>query len=221
MSTSFNPGIPTDQDSVYDAYWAFRKNVESFNNLINVDHYNGTSQSNHGTHRRISFPQTMADPTRPSGLASTLYTRTKGGVASLVFANSAGNWEIPLQIAFPEILQVSDNTIGLPSHTSPQAGYVTFKGKFMIGWVRCVVPPRKTEKCTFSLTFNKIFSCSVNYSSTKYDGTTQQHIFSFNREQSSNLIPPNYTLSLSEIQFANSHQTLYMSVSAIIIGERL
>lgn len=57
MSTSFNPNIPADTDTVYDAYFSFRSNMLGLNNLIGVDHVDGTdaNSAQHGMHKKVSF----------------------------------------------------------------------------------------------------------------------------------------------------------------------
>lgn len=60
MSTSFNPNIPADTDTVYDAYFSFRSNMLGLNNLIGVDHVDGTdaNSAQHGMHKQVTFATT-------------------------------------------------------------------------------------------------------------------------------------------------------------------
>lgn len=55
MSTSFDPNIPADTDTVYDAYFSFRKNMLALNNIFQKDHVSGTEQGLQGRHKQITF----------------------------------------------------------------------------------------------------------------------------------------------------------------------
>lgn len=78
MSTSFDPNIPADTDTVYDAYFSFRKNMLSLNNIFQKDHVSGTEQGLQGRHKQITFVS-------PSNINSQSGVLTATGARQLLF----------------------------------------------------------------------------------------------------------------------------------------
>lgn len=165
MSTSFNPNIPSNDDSVYDAYFSFFRNMEAINNLIGIDHIDGTANNYRGMHRKITFP-VYSSPGELKGKMGSLYTEwdrdayTYTDAPRLKFANANGNWEVLLDKKHYKVekeLTLSDKFEG--------GGYVQLPRGFVIQWYRGHAkkgePPKKypLPKELARIYFAYVFHC--------------------------------------------------------------
>lgn len=161
MSTEFNPNVPSNNDSVYDAYFSFAKNMEAINNLLGIDHFNGTEQNYRGMHRSITFPSTIT-PQNVRGSMGVLFTDTDNNNPTssapiLKFANSNGSWEVLLknnqykdQLEEPEL---RDQFTG--------QGFVQLPNGFTILWARGPSISGTTGKFLLPVPLKRIFFANV------------------------------------------------------------
>lgn len=98
MSTSFNPALPSDQDSVYDAYLGFRKNMIAINNLLDIDHYNGTAQNYRGMHKWVTIPERLAQAPSVQGSGAVIFATTLGNETRLKYVTSQGVKDIITEV---------------------------------------------------------------------------------------------------------------------------
>lgn len=173
MSTSFNPAIPSDKDSVYDAYFSFHRNMESINNLLDVDHFNGSSAQFHGMHRAINFPEPLAAAPTIQGNMGVLYTSTQSANPNsnapiLKYANREGIWELAFGAAsggggggtYDQDYEESENP-----NVFDGSGYVIFPNKFMIVWARGHLKAGTNVGKSFKKEMKKVFFGTVTTSS--------------------------------------------------------
>lgn len=232
MSTAFNPQIPTDQDSVYDAYFAFRQNMESINNLINVDHFNGSSPAFHGNHRRVNLPEPLDTDPKPTGDLGVLYTKVENGVARLKFANKTNHWLIPLgeqpgggggggaQSDGPSFI---DPITGL-TQSGDATGHAIFPNKFCMVWFRFALEGNATHYENFPIPMKRIFSCILEYGDATYASnpiTGASTVFQFRREHATTMSPPNYILDIKKLTVFNRNKTTRQSIQAFVVGEAM
>lgn len=219
-STIFNPNIPTNDDSVYDAYFSFHNNMEAINNLIGIDHFSGTAAQFRGQHRQVSFAEALdADP-QPTGDLAILFTRpsnsnTKSNAPILKFANRDGIWEIPLgaqQAPAPDPSPPTPQPTPTPT-TGPEfndggtSGYVKFANKFGMVWVRGYMASKGAFSASYPIAFSRIFFGGVSY------GTS-----SFSMGDTKRMIPPNYSIGNSSANATNRNETQGQSIQFLIIG---
>lgn len=204
MSTSFNPSIPSDKDTVYDAYFSFHRNMESINNLLDVDHYNGTSAQFHGMHRMINFPEPLATTPSVQGNAGVLYTGTTSVSGSsnapvIFFANREGRWEIPLFSHQPG--GGGGNRFNLEESILPEeakgSGYYIFDSKFTVCWIREVVYKNQTKTEVFPVNFARLFFITVETTESK------NLKFSFKKTSGSYSNPLLWEATKNEVKITN------------------
>lgn len=179
MSTDFNPNIPTDKDTVYDAYFSFQKNMQALNNVLGIDHYNGTALQNRGMHKIITLPEPQDTDPKPQGNMVVLYTSTQSADPTsnapvLKFANRNGSWQIPLGVSEPGGGSSGGGSGGgstpqpTPSYdqdfetnANPNeaagTGYLTFPNKFTIFWSRGHLGPQTSYNGSFPKEFRRLF----------------------------------------------------------------
>lgn len=234
MSTIFNPNIPSNDDSVYDAYFSFHTNMQAINNLVGVDHFPGTATQHRGYHKQITIPEALDAPPKPTGNIGIIYTgpsttTTTSNAPVLKFANKDGDWEIPLgaqsqpgpgptpqpqpEFEGPEF---SDTNQG----GQKWIGYCKFKNKFAVMWWRTVVgrawgniPAEFGESGTvYPLPFQTIFYANVEY------GNAPSGYFQFERSDTQNMIPPNFQITTTNARILNRNKTQNLSASLLVIG---
>lgn len=176
MSTQFNPNIPTNDDTVYDAYFSFHKNMEAINNLIGVDHVNGSALQNRGMHRAVTFSEPLDTVPQIQGNMGMLYTSTQSKDPStnapiLKFTNREGTWEIP----FGQGESSGGGGGGNPTPQPPPSsyeqdfeetgnpnlfagrGYVLFPNKLLICWARGTLSPGGSTAGVFQKEMRRLF----------------------------------------------------------------
>lgn len=239
MSTSFNPQTPSDSDSVYDAYFAFRQNMIAIHNLLNVDHFNGSNPNFHGNHRLVNLPTPQdTDPT-PTGDIGVLYTKKEEGKTKLKFANADANWIIALgeqtgttpnpdpqpptpqpdtQFQGPSFMDPSAQGAGASSGSG--TGYARFANKFCILWARSWVPKKSGGTVNEvlvnypdNLRFSRVFSAHFGY------GQDQNVINQMYERTSKRVLPPGYTVGTSGVYLQNNNETHSIFMWVTIIGE--
>lgn len=234
MSTLFNPNIPSNDDSVYDAYFSFHNNMLAINNLLDVDHISGTAPQYRGHHKQVTFVSPLDASPKPTDTLGVLYTgsSTKNPTSNapvLKYANKDGDWEIPLgdtpgsgdsQYQGPPFYDYVKPGLGMGGW-----GYFRFGNKLAVIWVRDRVAiagkdfPGETI-CYFPLKFKRVFCSMINYG-TSPSSQTFPHI----RDDKENMIPPNYNILITPqsqaIYFYNRNRTQAMTVQALIIGEEV
>lgn len=185
MSTQFNPNIPTNDDTVYDAYFSFHKNMEAINNLLGVDHVNGSALQNRGMHRAVTFSEPMDSVPQIQGNMAMLYTSTQSADPNsnapiLKFTNRAGTWEIPLGTSSggggtggggtptpqppPSSYEQDFEDRGNPN-VFEGSGFLMFPNKFMISWARGGLSPGSTANGSFKKEMRRVFFATVTTSS--------------------------------------------------------
>lgn len=179
MSTEFNPSIPTNDDTVYDAYFSFHKNMEAINNLLGVDHVNGTALQNRGMHRAVTFSEPMDTVPQVQGNLGMLYTSTQSADPNsnapiLKYTNRNGTWEIPFGANSggggpnpqppPSSYDQDFEETGNPN-VFEGTGYVIFPNKFMVVWARGGLTPGASVGKSFKKEMKRVFFGTVTTSS--------------------------------------------------------
>lgn len=170
MSTEFNPNIPSNDDTVYDAYFSFHKNMEALNNLIGVDHFNGSALSNRGMHRAITFPEPLDSQPAVQGTMGVLYTGQDSTDPTslapvLKYTNAKGTWEIPLGAASGGGGSSSTAQQSFEETVNPNLfegkGFLVFPNKFGIFWARGVLNAGQTVSGKFDKEIRRVFFAQV------------------------------------------------------------
>lgn len=221
MSTSFNPAIPSDKDTVYDAYFSFHRNMESINNLLDVDHYNGSSAQFHGMHRLINFPEPLSAPPTVQGNAGAIYTGASsisGGSNApvLYYTNREGRWEIPLFASNPGGGGGSGSgRFNLESGSYPHiltgSGFYIFESKFAVCWMREVCYSNRKRTEVFPVKFDRLFFVTLETTESK------NLLFSFKDTSGSNNNPLLWEATTKEITIQNKTKTDY-SFQVVALG---
>lgn len=219
MSTSFNPAIPSDKDTVYDAYFSFHRNMESINNLLDVDHYNGSSAQFHGMHRMINIPEPVAAPPTVQGNAGVIYTSTSSvsGASNapvLFYTNRDGRWEIPMFLTEPGGGSSGGRfnlEVGMPSNELKGSGYYIFDSKFAVCWIRGIAFANKSRTEVFPVDFDRLFFVTLETTESK------NLYFSFKDTSGSNSNPLLWEAVTKEIKITNKTKTDY-SFQVIALG---
>lgn len=235
MSTIFNPNIPTNEDTVYNAYFAFHSNMVSINNLIDVDHFAGTAPQFRGNHKQVTFPEPLDANPQPSGSIGFLYTGPStapgsSGAPILKYANRDGVWEIPLgkpstrqrpkQEADPRALELP--TQGpvfrdMGGGTTSGQGYARFDNHMAMVWFRTTLPkagkggePSSWASIRFAypLKFKTLFFATVNHGTSGFDRMDMGHV-----------LPPNYTINIDGATVYNRNEDQSQSIQVLVIGE--
>lgn len=234
MSTSFNPQAPTDNDSVYDAYFAFKQNLVSVHNLINVDHYNGSNPNFHGNHRLINIPKPLDNDPQPTDDLGVIYTKKEDGKTKLKFANSSASWVIALgdqqggggggedggEDPKPTPPAEFEGPSYTDSNTPSGSGHMRFSNGFAMVWIRGTIStddkgrdPGNPETFQYPFTFQFLYFVDVVY------GDSSGGNFIFSRKHAREQKPANFQAGTSSITIYNPNQTWGMSVQALIIGK--
>lgn len=236
MSTDFNPNIPTDKDTVYDAYFSFQKNMQALNNVIGIDHFSGTALQNRGMHKTITLPDPLdADP-KPQGNMVVLYTSTQSADPTsnapvLKFANRNGSWQIPLGVdtgggsGGGSGGGVSPNPQPTPSYdqdfetsANPNdlagTGYLTFPNKFTIFWSRGYLGPQMSYSGSYPKEFRRIFIGYV------FSNAIRAGNFSFDESETSKEKFLTWSLSRQGYNVRNAYKTQgnTLSFQVLVLG---
>lgn len=231
MSTSFNPQTPTDNDSVYDAYFAFKQNLVSVHNLINVDHYNGSNPNFHGNHRLVNLPKPLDNDPQPTDDLGVIYTKKEDGKTKLKFATSAASWVIALgdqqggdgggeENPQPKPPAEFDGPSYTDDNNTSGSGHMRFSNGFAMVWIRGTIlsadkgkDPGNKETFKYPFEFERLYFVDVNY------GDMSGNFFIFQRMNAREQKPPNFSAGKTQIDIYNPNQSWNMSVQALIIGK--
>lgn len=138
MSTSFDPNIPSDTDTVYDAYFSFRKNMLALNNIFQKDHIAGTEQGLHGRHKQITFVY-------PSNMNSVSGVLTAGGARQLLYDGNRVSLDLDWTATKPP--SAAD---GSPAGNDTSGG-VIFPNGFGMKWIVSSVNKKSSKDINISV----------------------------------------------------------------------
>lgn len=172
MSTSFDPNIPADTDTVYDAYFSFRRNMLSLNNLIQQDHVSGTEAGLHGRHKQVTF--VSQDGKNVAGLLKVV-----GSVLSFNQAkvNTDSDWK------FVPMIQPPDDQL---SSGSEKGGLIMPCG-FAMKWITEIVPQKSRKGININIAGINI--SEVNFATCFITSVTANNKFTFSNIAHSGLQP--------------------------------
>lgn len=170
MSTSFDPNIPADTDTVYDAYFSFRRNMLSLNNLIQQDHVSGTEAGLHGRHKQVTF--VSQDGKKVAGLLNVVGS-------ALAFNNTkvdlSSDW-----VFYPMTQSPED-----PVSNGSERGGLTMPCGFSMKWITDIVPQKNRKSINMSVTGINI--SEVNFATCFMTSVTVNNKFTFSNISQSGL----------------------------------
>lgn len=229
MSDQFDPNIPKNDDTVYDAYFSFTKNMEAVNNVVGVDHFSGTAPQNRGFHKAVTFAEPLNTIPQMQGNMSILYTSTesadpKVNYPVLKFTNRSGTWEIPFGAASggggpspqPDYGYKQSFEPGRNPGLFEGMGYVVFPNKFAVVWARGYLPPLANHAKAVPVPLKQIFIANVF--TTYLDSAGSQGNFGQTMRDKDNKWL-DWAISSTQINVFNKYQTYHLKYQALILGE--